>query len=290
VCCVLNLQQLESTISRLTDPTIFAVSCTFIMWAWFYYPSRLPQAYSQWISKAAAVDPRLIEALRRCRTQEIRYGQDTGQASLLQAMARDYEWPLDWGDPAKSIPYPCDMVHMGCGSSCELHAVSRFLRSFKWAMATYIPLNLLLVVRNPRLKALRSALQSAARSSAFLAAFITFFFYGVCLTRTRVGPHLIGHDAASRDRIDGGLCVGSGCFLCGWSILIEAPGRRKDIGLFVAPRALATLLPRRYALDKQWRETLVFAASTGVVFACTLENPRRVRGFLGKVLETVLTP
>ncbi|KAF3071012.1 integral membrane protein [Daldinia childiae] len=58
----------ESLISKLADPTIFATSSALIMWAWFYSPSQLPKAYTKWISSAAAVDSRLIEALRRCHT------------------------------------------------------------------------------------------------------------------------------------------------------------------------------------------------------------------------------
>ena len=152
----------------------------------------------------------------------------------------------------------------------------------------YFPLNLLLVVRNPNLKGLARALGSAARSSAFLGTFITLFYYGVCLTRTRIGPYLLGKHNASRQAIDGGLCVGVGCLLCGWSIIIEVAGRRKDMALFVAPRALATLFPRRYSLDKQWRETFAFAFSTAVVFTCVLENKKRVRGVLGNILSSVL--
>jgi hypothetical protein len=75
--------------------------------------------------------------------------------------------------------------------------------------------------------------------------------------------------------------------LCGWSILLESASRRKDMALFVAPRALATLFPRRYALDKQWRETVVFAVSTAVVMTCFREQPRRVRGMMGGVLGSV---
>ncbi|KAK8086892.1 integral membrane protein [Apiospora phragmitis] len=281
---------IETAVSRLADPSMFAVSCALIMWSWFYYPSRLPRTYNKWISSAASVDKRLIQALQRCRTKELHYGEDTGQAPLLQGMCRDYKWPLQWGDPAVAIPFPCEVVHMGCGPSCEYHALSRFCRSFRWSMFTYLPLNLLLVARKPSFRKLKYALLSAARSSAFLGAFITFFYYGVCLARTRIGPHLLGKDTQARDRIDGGLCVGTGCFACGWSILLEKPGRRKDMALFVAPRAMATLLPRRYPLDKQWRETLVFAASTAVVFTCVLENPTRVRGVLGNVLNTVLRP
>jgi hypothetical protein len=285
-----DIQQAEVVVSRLTDPLIFATSCALIMWTWIYVPARLPRAYNKWISSAAAVDPRLIEALQRCRAGELRYGEETGQAPLLQAMCKDFRWPLDWGDPAKAIPFPCDMVHMGCGPSCELHALHRFYRSWRWSMATYLPLNLLLVVRKPSAKALLRACISASRSSAFLGAFITLFYYGVCLARTRLGPRLLGTDISARQAIDGGICVDSGCMLCGWSILIEKAERRKDMALFVAPRALATLLPRRYALDKQWRETFVFAASAAVVFTCVLENQKRVRGVLGNILGSVLRP
>jgi hypothetical protein len=155
-------------------------------------------------------------------------------------------------------------------------------------MATYAPLSLALQLRRPSTKGVVKALLSASRSSAFLGTFIALFYYGVCLSRTRIGPHIIGRDAASRQKIDGGICSATGCLFCGWSILLENPGRRKDLALFVAPRALATLLPRRYPLEKQWREAVAFAASTAVVFTCVLENKERVRGVLGNVLAAVL--
>ncbi|KAL2131140.1 hypothetical protein VTI74DRAFT_5525 [Chaetomium olivicolor] len=283
---------LESAISRLADPAIFALSSALVMWAWFYNPSRLPRNYNKWIGSAAAVDSRLIAALQRCHEGILVYGRDTGQAELLSSMCADYSLPPAWGDPAITIPFPCELVHMGCGPSCELHALSRFIRSFRWALASYLPLTLLLPVirtrRLPTLRVLRRAVLSASRSSAFLASFITLFYYGVCLARTRLGPRLLGTSVACRQRIDGCVCVGAGCFLCGWSILLEDEGRRKDVGLFVAPRALATLFPRRYAKKAEWRERLVFAAATAVVFTCVLENRNRVRGVLGGVLGTVL--
>ncbi|KAF0330946.1 hypothetical protein GQ607_001815 [Colletotrichum asianum] len=279
----------ESIIGRFTDPCLFVSSCALIMWAWFYNPSRLPIAYNKWISSAANVDMRLIEALQRLRDGKLIYGKDTGQAELLQGMCAKYKWPMDWGDPAKSVPIPCEMVHMGVGPSCELHALSRFYRSWKWSMAMYLPLSMALLVRGPiNKKSLVRALLSASRSSAFLGTYITLFYYGVCLARTRLGPHIIGKDRDARQTIDAGFCVGTGCCLCGWSVLVETQSRQKDMALFVAPRAMATLLPRRYGMDKQWRETVMFAASTAVVFTCILENPKRVRGVLGSVLGLVL--
>ncbi|KAK3989857.1 hypothetical protein QBC44DRAFT_79095 [Cladorrhinum sp. PSN332] len=279
---------INSLVSNITDPAIFAVSSALVMWSWFYRPSALPKTYNKWISSAAQVDDRLIQALQRCNDGSLIYGEDTGQAPLLCSLSKDLGLPEKWGDPAVSVPFPCELVHLGCSPSCEYHALSRFVRSFIWAMKTYLPLSLLLAIRSPNLKGLKRALVSAARSSAFLGTFITLFYYGVCLSRTRIGPHILGRAPETYTKIDGGICVGTGCFLCGWSILIEKAGRRKDMGLFVAPRALATLFPRRYDADKQWKERLAFGLSTAVIFTCVLENKARVRGVFGSLLSGVL--
>ena len=236
----------ESMVSHLADAGVFAISAGAVMWAWFYLPERLPRAYNRWIGEAAQVDRRLVEALRRARRGEFVYGHDTGQAPLLQSMCRDYGWPLAWGDPAKTVPIPCEMVHMGTGPSCYWHVLVRFVRAFKFAMATYLPLQLLVKARKPSIRALRRALIDAMRSSAFLGAFISLFYYGVCLSRTRLGPKLLRPQKITPMMWDQGLCVGAGCLLCGWSILIEAEKRRQEVAFFVAPRAASTILPRRY--------------------------------------------
>lgn len=259
------------------------------MWAWIYTPDRLPRSYNKWIKSAAAVDQRLLTALRRMRFGEIKYGQETGQAHLLQSMCKDYNWPLEYGDPVKSIPFPCEVVHMGTGKSCEYHMLSRLLRSFFWAFSTYLPLNFLLVLRNPSKKRFQQAFTSSIRSSAFLGSFISLYYYGICLARSRFGPLILGTSTSACQQIDSGICIANGCGLCGWSVMLENPGRQKELGLFVAPRALATLLPRRYLWENQWRETLAFAVSTAVVFTCVQERPERVRGVLGKVLRRVLS-
>ena len=237
----------ESSVSRLTDAGVFAVSSGFIMWSWFYLPERLPLAYNTWIGEAAQVDHRLLEALRKARRGEFVYGRDTGQAEVLQTMCQDYGWPLSWGDPAQTIPIPCEMVHMGEGPSCHWHAVVRFIRAFKFALVMYLPLQLLVKARTPSLKSLKYACRDALRSSAFLGAFISLFYYSVCLSRTKLGPRIFARSKVTPMMWDQGLCVQAGCMMCGWSILIEGEKRRQEIALFVAPRAAATLLPRRYA-------------------------------------------
>lgn len=278
-----------STIGKLADPIVFSCSSAAIMWAWFFTPASLPKSYRQWINSAAAVDDRLIEALRRCKNRELRYGEETGQAPLLSSMCRDYNLPPIWGDPAVTIPFPCELVHMGCGPSCELHAASRFYHSFRWSLATYLPLSFALQLRKkPSAAALRKTFLSAVRSSAFLGTFITLFYYGVCLVRTRIGPRLIGSDGKACNKIDGGICVGTGCALCGWSILIEAARRRPELALFVTPRALATLLPRRYPVEKEWQEVVAFATSAAVLICAASEDKTAVRGMFGRLVGKVL--
>ncbi|KAM3065308.1 hypothetical protein ACMFMG_004308 [Clarireedia jacksonii] len=278
--------KIEQAISTLTDPTVFAFSCALIMWSFIYTPARLPLAYTKWISSFAQVDQRLLIALRRCRYGELKYGVETGQAHLLQDMCRDYHLPLDFGDPVKSIPFPCELVHMGCGKSCEWYAVVRFARSWVCAMKMYGPLNMLLVLRNPSRKTTITSLLSSIRSSTFLATFIALYWYGICLTRTRIGPHLLGRTPHAAQALDSGYAIAAGSALCGWSVLIEGERKRMDMGLFVAPRALATLLPRRYEERKEWRENLAFAIGTGVLVVGVGEG--KVRGVLGKVLGGVL--
>ncbi|OOO14867.1 Cytochrome c oxidase assembly protein ctaG [Aspergillus oryzae] len=116
----------ESLAPKLADSGVFAASAAVVMWAWFYLPERLPKSYGKWIGEVAKVDSRLIEALRRARRGVFVYGKDTGQAPLLESMCKDYGWPIEWGDPSKTIPIPCEMVHMSCGPNCEKHAVSRY--------------------------------------------------------------------------------------------------------------------------------------------------------------------
>ncbi len=161
-------------------------------------------------------------------------------------MCKDYNWPLDWGDPAKVMPIPCEMVHMGAGPSCHWHAIVRFAKAFKFAMAMYLPLQLLLRATHPSLAALKKACKEAVRSSTFLGAFIALFYYGVCLSRTRLGPKILSKNTVTPMMWDSGLCVGAGCLLCGWSVLAEVEKRRQELALFVAPRAAATAFPRRY--------------------------------------------
>ncbi|GMF72280.1 unnamed protein product [Aspergillus oryzae] len=283
----------------LADSGVFAASAAVVMWAWFYLPERLPKSYGKWIGEVAKVDSRLIEALRRARRGVFVYGKDTGQAPLLESMCKDYGWPIEWGDPSKTIPIPCEMVHMSCGPNCEKHAVSRFARTFGFACATYIPLQI--VFRLRRLKSvlsLRRAVSDALRSSAFLASFVSIFYYSVCLARTRIGPKIFPRDVVTPMMWDSGLCVGAGCLMCGWSILVESPSKRQELALFVAPRAAATVLPRFYDKQTGWGGQPILTHRGGDADTASRVTPvtdaRRLRitfnGSVSDVLPWKFTP
>jgi hypothetical protein len=247
------------------------------MHAFFYAPLRLPRTYSAWIARIAAVDPRLVHALRQVRFGNFIYGKDTGIAPLLGSMARDLGLPEELGDPAKTIPVPCVLVHHGLAKGCEEHGLRRFARAMGAAAGVYGPLQAFLLVRRftgakaprdarARIVLVRRAVVDTLRSASFLASFVALFYYGVCLARTRVGPKMFPR--VTPQMWDSGLCILAGCMACGWSILVEEPRRQVELMLFVVPRAVAVFLPRRYEavvsfshLTIHKRANLTFTAS-----------------------------
>jgi hypothetical protein len=288
-------------ISQATPPLLFCFSAATIMHAWFYSPSRLPRAYNTWIAAAAGLDHRLLLALRHARYGTWVYGKDTGMASLLGSLCHDLGLSEELGDPAVTIPIPCEVVHMGCSKSCEKHALVRFWRGWLFAAKMYGPLQLLIVARHMWNKArpgnrlagltrpvLLNALENMARSSAFLGAFVAFVYYGVCLSRTRLGPKLLSYSTVTPQMWDSGLCVLGGCLLCGTSIFFEQSRKRLEVLFFVLPRAAATWFPRRYLPEHQWKEHLAFTLSAAVLLTTAQQNPTRVRGVFGKVLHGVM--
>lgn len=285
-----RIPKIAHFIKKLADPWVFSTSASIIMWSWFYAPERLPRAYNHWISSAAKIDQRLITALRRAREGEFVYGQDTGQAPLLTSLCDELAFPQVWGDPAKTIPIPCELYHCGIGKSCEAHGLSRFLSAFRFSMELYLPLQLATKIASPSRAALLAAVKGAARSSSFLAAFVSLFYYSVCLARTRLGPMVFSKKTVTPQMWDAGLCVLAGCLACGWSIMIEKANRRQEIAFFVAPRALATVLPRVYDKSHQRREQIVFAFSVATVLTAVKNgNNSTVRGVLGSLLRRVLS-
>lgn len=282
--------RLSKLACSLADPFVFSISSAIIMWSWFYSPERLPKTYNQWISRIAQIDSRLINALRMCRRGDLLYGRKESKDASLPSLCKELGLPEISGNPAVTVPIPCELYHCGAGKSCEIHAGSRFVKTFKLAIRLYLPLQMLGLLRRSSVdkNRLKRVLQDAARSSSFLAAFVALFYYAVCLARTRLGPNLISRNKITPQMWDSGLCVLAGCLACGWSILLEKANRRQEIAFFVAPRALATLLPRVYDKKYQTREQLTFAMSVAVVMSAMRQDGQKVRGVLGQIIQSVL--
>ena len=70
---------------------------------------RYGRVYNKQITNIANADGRLIEALRRIRSGDFIYGQDTGQGYLLESYCEDMKLPKSWGDPAITKPIPCEV-------------------------------------------------------------------------------------------------------------------------------------------------------------------------------------
>ena len=222
-------------------------------------------------------------------------------SALLGSMCHDYGLDEQSGDPARTVPIPCELVHMGRGKNCEKHALARFVRGWAFAARMYAPLQLIVLIRHVKRNAsqkhrlpvhtrsmIGKAIADTMRSSAFLGGFIAFFYYGVCLSRTRLGPKLFSSKTVTPQMWDSGLCVLGGCLLCGTSILVEQSRKRLEILLFVLPRAAATWYPRRYLPEHQWREHVAFALSAAIVLTTAQEDPNRVRGVLGNLLNNIM--
>ncbi|KAK0525056.1 hypothetical protein OC834_005300 [Tilletia horrida] len=101
-------RKLADTLGGQADGLVFVICCAQIMWAWFYYPQRLPPTYSKWISNLAWMDDRLLKILR-CRRSgvphEWSYGaarDDKSEAAALGgSLAEALGYPYGWGDPAR---------------------------------------------------------------------------------------------------------------------------------------------------------------------------------------------
>lgn len=94
------------TVRSQAEGLTFVVACAIIMYNWFYSPERLPPSYVKWITNLAAMDERLLLALRSIRKQTPHiwiYGnkQSTpASIDLLGALSESLGHPYSWGDPS----------------------------------------------------------------------------------------------------------------------------------------------------------------------------------------------
>jgi hypothetical protein len=120
---------------------------------------------------------------------------------------------------------------------------------------------------------------SSAQSSSFLASFIAIIWSVICFSRNNF------------NKFDGPIGPNLGSFFCGFSALIENPGRRHQLALYVLPKAIDTFLavniPAKIqnSLTKYTYgiQTLFFATSLSYM----LRNYRKDSGSVSPTIRTL---
>lgn len=278
-------------VAAASDSAFFMTASYLVMYAWFYFPDRLSPAYRAWISAASETDPELLDALRMVKDKQLVYGAKGPETHVLDAFCERHGQPPLQAYLAfqSQRPLSCECVHAFATQSCELHAAKRFLRGFRFAFKIYGAINVLVFLTAFRRRrgrglvssALRAAL-TTFRSSAFLGSFIALCWYGVCLGRTRLLPRVCPNVPPTR--WDDTVCVAFGCALSGLSCFVETALRRRELALFVAPRAVGTLVLTKEG-GEPLIETVVFALSMAVLATFVRQDASAVRGLFGRGLE-----
>jgi hypothetical protein len=231
---------------------VFSGSCFIIMWCWFYEPRALPKAYSKWISRMSELHPSLHRALRLIREGRIHYGKSGPNNHLLFEVAEGYNLPEFMGDISAMGPdnphgfqqMPCLLVHKGLTDSCPGHWKNVWVNGFKRSILIYLPIHFLarafsIATRKKSsppihyFEVAQRILKDAFFSTSFLSTFITLVWMPICTLRS----HVMAPGYA--DTV--GYGPGLGSFLCGFSILLERKSRRRELALFVLPRAIYAL-------------------------------------------------
>ncbi|KAI8929719.1 hypothetical protein BC831DRAFT_259132 [Entophlyctis helioformis] len=268
----------------------FQLSCWEIMYSWFYHPTALPSSYTKWITRMGGMDTRLIQMLRDVKSGRVVYGRDLGHQDYLRDYAAELGLPRAMGDPVHG-PIPCLIAHGGI-HGCVNHTVFVWRNGFFDALKLYLPVHILpaLVfgirkISTPADLALmlgRSAV-GALRSSTFLASFIGIIWATICAGRQfyNRGDRPIGQNLGS--------------FLCGFSIFLERPSRRREMALYTVPKAIEALVTR--CVPARWSaggvhsgrvrytvESAVFSACMCYLLATFKHHPRDVRPALRSLL------
>ena len=270
---------------------LFIVSCSFIMFAWFFRPHKLPPSYRKWITSAANMDQEIIDALKYLRDGTLIYGAKCEHQDVLNTYCDRHKQDRLHGSLITNQPLLCYTVHAFRTTNCEVHALWRFVRGFEFAAKIYGPLNVLLLLVPMKGVSMRSrvirALKSSIRSSCFLGAFISLYWYAVCLGRKRLFPKLFPQYPLTMWDVT--IAPTAGAIACGFSLFVETVQRRKELALFVAPRALGTIIPNEPSLKNLRIESIVFSVSMAVLVAYSKSDATSVRGVFGKGLKQVLS-
>jgi hypothetical protein len=190
---------------------------------------------------------------------------------------------------AKSIP----ICHASTASQLDL--TNKDLPPTEHGLPTTRDFNQTASIFNIILPSFINFLSNLCGTDLVIQFILISFRYGHCLARTRLGPILLpSAPAVYWDKVTGSL---TGCLLCGWSILLESSKKRGEMALYVAPRALATVLPvpksasirEGRQIGEKGLESIAFAVSLAILMTASKHGGKgSVRGFIGETLKRLM--
>ncbi|KAL1294852.1 hypothetical protein HN51_055698 [Arachis hypogaea] len=264
---------------RHGDTLLFALSCAQVMYGFVMRPESLPKSYQDFIQKTGPVAAPVYKAIREnCR------GQAVDVASLHAYLSRVGKSEYIKLEEFPSI-IPCSIIHPGT-NSCLAHQAKATSATFKKTFPLYFSLTFVpfVVLRlhkftDAPFRTFWFAIKGAVRSTSFLSAFVGIYQAVVCLYRK----------VASKDHkmlywISGGIAA--------LSVLLEKKERRRELALYVLPRAVDSLwyiLVNRHLLpDIRNAEVFLFSLCMGGIMYYLEYEPETMAPFLRGLIHRFL--
>jgi hypothetical protein len=221
------LSFIHPIIHRHGAPILFVISCTQIMWCWFYYPKYVEGIYYTWITRMAHMDDDLVKALRYLHHGKVKYGT---RSNILEKYCIRHGLDPNVGNLLHYLPM--NYVHPPDGNWTSLWIIRRYIVGLCDSVPLYAPVYFLPVILfqsksliSQPISTFSRVVQNIMQSSSFLAFFITLTWLPILFSRRLL-------------RKDTSFGVFLGCICCGCSIYIERKSRRKELAMFVFPRVL----------------------------------------------------
>ncbi|KAJ1985118.1 hypothetical protein H4R34_000195 [Dimargaris verticillata] len=287
---------LDRWLTRVATPVTYSLAAMVVAYAILVYPRAYTAPYYKFITTYVGFETMYGRLGKRIFSHYSRYVRSLFGLEIPSSGPMDIPTLIPTGmssrdfmaahlDPEfaeRLIPagvhhsyFLCALEHPETPSCAWAH-LKRFVVIFPRIMAVYAPLNLAMsVVFNPRaiakspLRWLDRFVRSVVRSSLFLNICLTWAVAATCFFRRAVFKS--EHHAAY-------LLNG---FTSGWSIFAEYPGRRVELAMYAALRAVE-LVWNIGCQERWWRprrhgEALYFALSTGVLMALYQQSPDVIR-------------
>ncbi|KAK9699114.1 hypothetical protein RND81_08G153600 [Saponaria officinalis] len=264
---------------RHGDSLLFSLACAQVMYAFIMHPESLPKSYQDFIQKTGPVAQPVYRAVRDCCR-----GSPVDVDSLskyLSSKGVQNSVSLEEFPPI----IPCSIIHP-ISQSCLTHnlnaASATFRKTFPlYFSLTFVPfvvLHLQKFMDTPA-RTCWHATKGAVRSTTFLSAFVGIFQAVICLHRK----------VSSKDHklvywVSGGIAA--------LSVLLEKKSRRKELALYVLPRASDSLwyiMVSRHMLPKiRNAEVALFCGCMGGIMYFLEHEPDTMAPFLRGLIRRFL--